>query len=198
DKEALEKIISEVQEERDPVQEKFRTMTQMIYSLMEAANQSLKDAGLPDELRVPADVIPQDLAIPADLPPTSSTATLPPMWNLLANQLSKMPNPFMFGNMGNLDFNLLATALAGTNPAASVAAAANLAASRNHFHPYNMSSSIRPQASASKSHSSSDYQSPPMKTCTSCHQQIHRNAPICPMCKSKSKSKNPKKPKKKD
>ncbi|CAD6195541.1 unnamed protein product [Caenorhabditis auriculariae] len=44
----------------------------------------------------------------------------------------------------------------------------------------------------------SDHQSPPMKTCQSCYQQIHRNAPICPMCKSKSRSKNPKKPKRKE
>ncbi|XP_074593705.1 zinc finger C4H2 domain-containing protein [Brevipalpus obovatus] len=40
-------------------------------------------------------------------------------------------------------------------------------------------------------------QPPPMKSCLSCHQQIHRNAPICPLCKAKSKSRNPKKPKKK-
>uniref|UniRef100_A0A915EN71 C4H2-type domain-containing protein n=1 Tax=Ditylenchus dipsaci TaxID=166011 RepID=A0A915EN71_9BILA len=43
----------------------------------------------------------------------------------------------------------------------------------------------------------SAHQAPPMKTCTSCHQLIHRNAPICPMCKCKSRSKNPKKPKRK-
>lgn len=36
---------------------------------------------------------------------------------------------------------------------------------------------------------------PPMKSCQSCHQQIHRNAPICPLCKAKSRSRNPKKPK---
>ncbi|XP_071956672.1 zinc finger C4H2 domain-containing protein-like [Antedon mediterranea] len=40
-------------------------------------------------------------------------------------------------------------------------------------------------------------QAPPMKACLSCHQQIHRNAPICPLCKAKSRSRNPKKPKKK-
>ena len=39
-------------------------------------------------------------------------------------------------------------------------------------------------------------QPPPMKSCLSCHQQIHRNAPICPLCKAKSRSRNPKKPKK--
>lgn len=40
-------------------------------------------------------------------------------------------------------------------------------------------------------------QPPPMKSCLSCHQQIHRNAPICPLCKAKSRSRNPKKPKRK-
>ena len=38
----------------------------------------------------------------------------------------------------------------------------------------------------------------PMKACLSCHQQIHRNAPICPLCKAKSRSQNPKKPKKRN
>nr|XP_026501807.1 zinc finger C4H2 domain-containing protein isoform X1 [Vanessa tameamea] len=42
-----------------------------------------------------------------------------------------------------------------------------------------------------------EQQPPPMKSCLSCHQQIHRNAPICPLCKAKSRSRNPKKPKKK-
>ncbi|CAI4233354.1 unnamed protein product [Auanema sp. JU1783] len=31
-----------------------------------------------------------------------------------------------------------------------------------------------------------------MKTCESCQAQIHRNAPTCPYCKTKSRSKNPK------
>ena len=34
---------------------------------------------------------------------------------------------------------------------------------------------------------------PPMKTCTTCKRSIHRNAPVCPICKAKSHSKNPKK-----
>ena len=36
-------------------------------------------------------------------------------------------------------------------------------------------------------------QAPPMKSCQSCHQLIHRNAPICPLCKAKARSRNPKK-----
>uniref|UniRef100_A0A183CEY4 C4H2-type domain-containing protein n=1 Tax=Globodera pallida TaxID=36090 RepID=A0A183CEY4_GLOPA len=41
------------------------------------------------------------------------------------------------------------------------------------------------------------HQSPPMKVCTSCQELIHRNAPTCPSCKCRSRSKNPKKPRKK-
>ncbi|KAK6049020.1 putative orthopoxvirus B11R protein, partial [Cooperia oncophora] len=37
-----------------------------------------------------------------------------------------------------------------------------------------------------------------MKTCESCGAQIHRNAPTCPMCKTRSRSKNPKRSKRKD
>ncbi|CAL8102567.1 unnamed protein product [Calicophoron daubneyi] len=36
-------------------------------------------------------------------------------------------------------------------------------------------------------------QPPPMKICQSCQQLIHRNAPICPLCKTKSRSRHPKK-----
>uniref|UniRef100_H2Z9G4 C4H2-type domain-containing protein n=1 Tax=Ciona savignyi TaxID=51511 RepID=H2Z9G4_CIOSA len=50
------------------------------------------------------------------------------------------------------------------------------------------------RTNAETKHTSS--QPPPMKACLSCHQQIHRNAPICPLCKAKSRSRNPKKPKK--
>ncbi|EUB62646.1 Zinc finger C4H2 domain-containing protein [Echinococcus granulosus] len=38
-------------------------------------------------------------------------------------------------------------------------------------------------------------QQPPMKTCQACKQLIHRNAPICPLCKTKSRSQHPKRPK---
>lgn len=54
-----------------------------------------------------------------------------------------------------------------------------------------MVNSERPQPTAFRQ------QPPPMKSCLSCHQQIHRNAPICPLCKAKSRSRNPKKPKRK-
>lgn len=40
-------------------------------------------------------------------------------------------------------------------------------------------------------------QMPPMKLCQACQQPIHRNAPVCPLCKAKSKSQNPKKTKRK-
>lgn len=53
----------------------------------------------------------------------------------------------------------------------------------------------RPQSSAAAA--AFRQQPPPMKSCLSCHQQIHRNAPICPLCKAKSRSRNPKRPKRK-
>ncbi|PIK42418.1 putative zinc finger C4H2 domain-containing protein-like isoform X1 [Apostichopus japonicus] len=40
-------------------------------------------------------------------------------------------------------------------------------------------------------------QIPPMKICQSCQQPIHRNAPVCPLCKAKNKSRHPKKVKRK-
>ena len=34
------------------------------------------------------------------------------------------------------------------------------------------------------------FSGPPMKSCLSCHQSIHRNAPVCPLCKAKSHSRS--------
>lgn len=84
-----------------------------------------------------------------------------------------------------------------------------------HFNPFILSQSKLPssQSQAQANHMSNNQaqpapqasalempafrqQPPPMKQCLSCHQQIHRNAPICPLCKAKSRSRNPKKPKK--
>jgi hypothetical protein len=79
---------------------------------------------------------------------------------------------------------------------------------KHHFNPFMIGQKIEPttnqiqppQSLSSTSSldqmSSFRQQPPPMKTCLSCNQQIHRNAPICPLCKAKSRSRNPKKPKK--
>lgn len=48
------------------------------------------------------------------------------------------------------------------------------------------------QGAASAAAAAFRQQPPPMKSCGSCHQQIHRNAPICPLCKAKSRSRHPK------
>lgn len=79
-----------------------------------------------------------------------------------------------------------------------------------------MESARQPQVSVSHSAAAAFRQQPPpmkvrssspvlddyiyllnFQACLSCHQQIHRNAPICPLCKAKSRSRNPKKPKRK-
>ena len=59
----------------------------------------------------------------------------------------------------------------------------------------NSASSLMDRPSGLVASSAMRQQPPPMKSCQSCHQQIHRNAPICPLCKAKSRSRNPKKPK---
>lgn len=54
-------------------------------------------------------------------------------------------------------------------------------------------SSVTPNSVASAAAAAAfRQQPPPMKSCLSCHQQIHRNAPICPLCKAKSRSRHPK------
>jgi len=63
-----------------------------------------------------------------------------------------------------------------------------------HHHQHQVQQSVMPER---PSPASFRQQPPPMKSCLSCHQQIHRNAPICPLCKAKSRSRNPKKPKRK-
>jgi len=65
---------------------------------------------------------------------------------------------------------------------------------QTHHHQHQVSQSVMPER---PSPASFRQQPPPMKSCLSCHQQIHRNAPICPLCKAKSRSRNPKKPKRK-
>lgn len=54
------------------------------------------------------------------------------------------------------------------------------------------STSSSVSAAASAASAAFRQQPPPMKSCGSCHQQIHRNAPICPLCKAKSRSRHPK------
>lgn len=56
---------------------------------------------------------------------------------------------------------------------------------------YNLPSTSTPSGSAHK------VQIPPMKICQCCQQPIHRNAPVCPLCKAKNKSRHPKKVKRK-
>ncbi|KAJ8014971.1 hypothetical protein DPEC_G00021310 [Dallia pectoralis] len=75
--------------------------------------------------------------------------------------------------------------------AAAAAAAQQLQVSRKQD--ARQTATFRQQPPPMKVHSTH----PPMKACLSCHQQIHRNAPICPLCKAKSRSRNPKKPKRK-
>ncbi|MFH4978246.1 hypothetical protein AB6A40_004955 [Gnathostoma spinigerum] len=126
-----------------------------------------------NELSRESGVADEDLISPNIIPPNKIVSSQPVMPTLL-RQFKAMPT-MMHHTLFNFDSMLLQTppSLGRNQTSAAI----------THLTPSTLSKI--------------DHQSPPMKTCQSCFQQIHRNAPICPMCKSKSRSKNPKKPKRK-
>eukprot|EP00794_Sanderia_malayensis_P000344 gene344-977_t len=65
----------------------------------------------------------------------------------------------------------------------------------SHSSPSQSSTSQPSKCEAAASRRPRRQQPPPMKTCSTCQELIHRNAPVCPMCKSKSTSRNSKKSK---
>lgn len=120
-------------------------------------------------------VAEEDLISPSIVPPNKFTSITQASVPSILRQFKSM-QPMVPPGMFNFDPMLLQTSPTIPRPA-----------------PPQSLGHIVPIPSISKV----DHQSPPMKTCQSCFQQIHRNAPICPMCKCKSRSKNPKKPKRK-
>ncbi|CAI2326375.1 unnamed protein product [Caenorhabditis sp. 36 PRJEB53466] len=175
DKGVLEREIAEAESEKKEREAKIQKKYEMLLKLMEQTNERLKESGI-------------DVALSQeDLPQTNikiepSTASATPI-------LTGMPTPFANFNLSKLfqqppnncfQFLEQLGGFAPTPPTQFRAPPHMAAAMQSH--------QLRV----------TDHQSPPMKTCQSCFQQIHRNAPICPMCKSKSRSKNPKKPKRKE
>ncbi len=140
---------------------------------------------------------PAPLAAPPQMDLTSQLAT---MASLMAHSFRPQSPSFaqqQFANflLNQSKMNNEAAAAVNLNlPAVSQAASMS-----NQPSPAQMSS-IQQQQQGSQPPPPPPFrqQPPPMKSCLSCNQQIHRNAPICPLCKAKSRSRNPKKPKKKN
>lgn len=167
DKQELEKLMNSAKETRRLMEGSISKKYDEIYRLLEQANELSRESGVPEE----------DLIVSTIIPPNKFAVTPPAsMPNLLRQFKASMPT-MMQQAMFGFDSILL-------QGAPSMARGAAPQAVPHHLTPASSISKI-------------DHQSPPMKTCQSCFQQIHRNAPICPMCKSKSRSKNPKKPKRK-
>ncbi|KHN85023.1 Zinc finger C4H2 domain-containing protein [Toxocara canis] len=167
DKQELEKLMNSAKERRRLMEGSISKKYDEIYRLLEQANEFSRESGVPEE----------DLISPTIIPPNKFAVAAPAtMPNLLRQFKASIPTMMQHAMFG-FDSMLL-------QGAPSIARAAPPQAVAHH---------LTPASSVSKI----DHQSPPMKTCQSCFQQIHRNAPICPMCKSKSRSKNPKKPKRK-
>ncbi|CAL2033177.1 hypothetical protein CAEBREN_29697 [Caenorhabditis brenneri] len=170
DKSDLEREIAEAESERKEREDKIKKKYEALLKLMEATNEKLKETGCDISLN-------QD-----DLPKTHikielSTTPAPPIFG------GGLPSPFPNINFKHLFQPMFLEQLGGfpANPAA-----------QQFRHPPHVAAAMQQHQRVT------DHQSPPMKQCQSCYQQIHRNAPICPMCKCKSKSKNPKKPKRKE
>ncbi|CAI5443456.1 unnamed protein product [Caenorhabditis angaria] len=177
DKQDLEKEIESAETEKKERESKIMKKYEILLKLMEQTNEKLKESGIDFEIKE------------EDLPQTNLKKNEPVASQILAGTpgLPAPFNGFNFKQLGSLIHPMFLEHIPGfptTQPTP-----------QSHFRPPNH------LANAIQQHhlkAATDHQSPPMKTCQSCFQQIHRNAPICPMCKSKSRSKNPKKPKRKE
>ncbi|VDN18535.1 unnamed protein product [Gongylonema pulchrum] len=175
DKQELEKIMNSAREEKRQMEKSISQKYDEIYRLLELTNELSRESGVAEENLITPSVIPPNKITP-NMPAMGASSTssgVPQLFrHFKANSMPAVVQRAMF----NFDSMLLQAAPA--------------MASR----PHTLANPFSPSTSAV---TKIDHQSPPMKTCQSCFQQIHRNAPICPMCKSKSRSKNPKKPKRK-
>ncbi|VDM95307.1 unnamed protein product [Thelazia callipaeda] len=165
DKQELEKMMNSAKEEKRQMEESISQKYEEIFRLLEQTNELSRESGVAEE----------DLISPSIIPPNKITPNIPGIGPLQAVstgvpallhhfKMNSMPAVVQRA-MFNFD-SMLLQAAAGT------------------------STMTRPQTIPPHSFPTSsnlvkvDHQSPPMKTCQSCFQQIHRNAPICPMCKT--------------
>ncbi|VDM08246.1 unnamed protein product [Wuchereria bancrofti] len=177
DKQELEKIMNSAKQEKRQMEESISQKYEEIFRLLEQTNELSRESGIGEEDLISPSIIPPNKIAPNISPAGSLAATstgIPPLLrHFKVNSVPAVVQRAMF----NFDSILL-----------QAAAAPTMGRPPTMHHAFPTSSSL----------AKVDHQSPPMKTCQSCFQQIHRNAPICPMCKSKSRSKNPKKPKRKN
>jgi hypothetical protein len=180
DKSDLEEVITNARDDQRQQEELLAKKYEQLFILMDQLNRLASESGVPvEELITPA-VVPQNSISAAAQ--QSITAGIQARSLPTPRQIPQMPQqipnipPFFFEQLRMNPMQVSMMLQSAMDPSRL----------------FSQGSST----SLSKSSSESQHQSPPMKECASCHQQIHRNAPICPMCKSKSRSKNPKKPKK--
>uniref|UniRef100_A0A0K0EY26 C4H2-type domain-containing protein n=1 Tax=Strongyloides venezuelensis TaxID=75913 RepID=A0A0K0EY26_STRVS len=215
DKESLEKVLSEIKSDQKTLENKLSQKYSEVFKLLENANKlGLESGCIKEEDAIPVSSLPSGLnAFKLKIKEEeteNNQANITPPSNNNSISTSNMPhgqlsNPFMTPfKLPNLMFSFDPSPYLMSNNSSGQfqASMQNMGmgnglgnplgnAARFHSNMRMMNPTIHPMGK------DSSHQSPPMKTCQSCLQQIHRNAPICPMCKSKSRSKNPKKPKRK-
>ncbi|TMS34584.1 hypothetical protein L596_002144 [Steinernema carpocapsae] len=181
DKKGLETVVSEERDKQREMESNLTKKYEQIFRLLDQSNQLAKESGISEENLISPECANLAQAAMPPIPPNflNQFKHMPTIMHQAALSLNFDPSMFMVANQANHQLGRLQLPRGpNANPLTSVAGASGL--------------STIPSFSKS-----SDHQSPPMKTCQTCLQQIHRNAPICPMCKSKSRSKHPKKAKRK-
>uniref|UniRef100_A0A7E4V9U1 C4H2-type domain-containing protein n=1 Tax=Panagrellus redivivus TaxID=6233 RepID=A0A7E4V9U1_PANRE len=181
DKSELERMINAARDEQRVQEERLSRGSEQLLLLLEQSRRLATESGIPGEEFAVGDVLPQN-AFTIAAQQAIESGNLPARAPSQSSQARATPTaPFP-----NLSFMFDPSRMPpGLQQAAAFMIAGGMDPSRGIFPPQ-----VPPPKPSDNQHTS-----PPMKECASCHQQIHRNAPICPMCKSKSRSKNPKKPK---
>ncbi|GMR35982.1 hypothetical protein PMAYCL1PPCAC_06177, partial [Pristionchus mayeri] len=214
DKEQLETEVETAQSQQRDLEQKLMRKYEMLMRMMDQSNDKLREAGVDetglsqadvDALDIPKQILAASLAAASS--PVSSCSTsaaaaagrsaavsspstptpiqLPPH-----PLLAQFPQLFPQQSQSPLQlFNQMQNLQQGYGFPALNQMMANAAA---------LSGALKTPTQRAAASSSSDHSSPPMKRCQMCNELIHRNAPICPLCKCKSRSKNPKKPKRKE
>ncbi|GMT14346.1 hypothetical protein PFISCL1PPCAC_5643 [Pristionchus fissidentatus] len=210
DKQRLETDMEDARFDQREIEQKLMKKYEALMRVMDQSNDRLKEAGVEettlnqndvDALEIPKHILAASLAA-AVSPASSSSAATAAIGSAARVATSAPPTPVqipphpLLAHFQGFSPSLFSNPFEQFMMAAQASSPAAFA--RPSTVPSGISTLSALKSASSASSSSGDHQSPPMKTCQSCFQQIHRNAPICPMCKSKSRSKNPKKPKRKE
>ncbi|GMS83669.1 hypothetical protein PENTCL1PPCAC_5844 [Pristionchus entomophagus] len=208
----LEAEMGTAREQQRELEQKLMRKYEALVRIMDQSNDKLREAGVEetglsqadvDALDIPKQILAACLAAAAS-PVSSSSAAAAAARTAVASsastptpslQFPSLPQNPMLAHFQAMIQNCMQPS--STDQMMMAQMMAQYARSPTVVPPSALPAAMR-TPNGRMSTGSSDHSSPPMKQCQTCGDMIHRNAPICPLCKSKSRSKNPKKPKRKE